>query len=132
MIANTQEAPTAARSTPPTAGPIVMPMFRPIATRLFAQATFSCGTRFGIAALEAGQNGASAIAERNAAATSGPGESMNAIAKKHAALAPSETIITRRRSKRSPSTAASGPTTPLTPSVRMSAAASQAADPVRS
>ena len=131
LIANTHGAPTTASRIPPIAGPTMMPTLRPIATRLLAQLTWSCGTRFGIAALEAGQNGASASADRNAISTSGPGDSAtNAMPAKQAAAARSDTIITVRRSNRSPSTLANGPTAPLTPSVTSSAAASHTAEPV--
>jgi hypothetical protein len=100
--------------------------------RLFAQLTWSSGTRFGIAAPEAGQNGASANADSNATNTSGPGTDATAIPAKHAAAARSERIITLRRSNRSPNTLVSGATTPVSPSVTSNDAASHPAKPVLS
>ena len=63
--------------------------------------------------------------------TSGPGaEATIAMPAKQAAAARSDTIMTVRRSNRSPSALANGPTKPLTPSVTSSDAASHTEDPV--
>ena len=132
MTRNTAGAPAAASNNPPIAGPSMMPRLRPTAMRLFAQLTWSSGTRFGIAAPEAGQNGASANADSRATKTSGPGTDATAIPAKHTAAARSERIITLRRSNRSPNTPVSGATTPVSPSVTSNDAASHAADPVLS
>ena len=86
----------------------------------------------GIAAAEADQNGCSAIADRNAAPSNQAGSWRNAIAAKHAAPARSETIMTRLRSNRSPSTPPSGAKIPATPNVRNSVNESHVAESVRS
>src|SRR3990172_1941694 len=99
---------------------------------LFTQLRCSSSTKFGIAAADAEKNGASARGDRNAIATSQTGSSANANAAKQAAPARSETIITVRRSNRSPSEPANGPTNPDTPNVSRSVAESHVAEPVRS
>jgi hypothetical protein len=55
LSANTHREPIAATSTPPTTGPSVRPVFRPIATRLFAHERCSFPAMFGIAAPDAGK-----------------------------------------------------------------------------
>ena len=71
---------------------------RPALIRPFAQPRSSSGVRFGIAAVAAGLNGASAIAATTVSASSAAGSWTNAIATNVAAPARSEMIITRRRS----------------------------------
>jgi hypothetical protein len=92
----------------------------------------SSSTRLGTAAAEADQNGASTTAATNPRASSSTGSWTNASARKHAAPARSDAIITRLRLKRSPSMPPSGANTPETPNVSSSDAESHAAEPVRS
>ena len=129
---NTIPGPIAASSTPPSAGPSMIPAFPPIWSRPFAHARSSLPTRFGMAAAEADQNGASTTAATNPRASSSAGSCTNASARKHAAPARSDTIITRLRSNRSPSIPPSGANTPDTPNVSSRDAESHAAEPVRS
>jgi hypothetical protein len=110
----------------------MMPMFRPSATRPFAQERCSSSTRFGIAAAEADQNGCSTIAERNAAPSSHAGSSRSAIAPKHAAPARSDTTMTFLRSNRSPSAPPSGAKIPAMPNVSNNVSESHVAESVRS
>ena len=124
--------PTTAMSPPATAGPIVMPVAMALAMRPLAQARSSGAARFGIAALEAGMNGISATVARKASATSSHGSSANATATKSAAATRSETIITRRRSKRSPIQPPSGIRMPWAASVTKTATETHVVDPVRS
>ena len=87
---------------------------------------------FGMAAADAIQNGVSTTAETNARASSQAGSPANAIAAKAPTPARSDTIMTRRRSNRSPIAPASGATKPFTPNVRSSVAESHAGERVRS
>ena len=84
-----------------------------------------------MAAEDAERKGASATADRKAKVSNSQGACTRAMAKKQAAPARSEAIITRRRSNRSPSAPAKGLTKPMVPKVRKRAAATHAADPVR-
>ena len=120
----TQDAPIVARSTPPTNGPTAMPACTPMVTRLFAQLMSSgVSTRFGMAARDAVKNGTSASAEPNASRISIIGACANAIAAKNRVETASATIITVRRSNRSPSAPPNGPTMPATPKVMSSESA---------
>ena len=130
--ANTALGLVTASISPPSAGPIVIPALRLAPSRLLAHVTCSGPATLGIAASDADQNGASAIAERNAHTSSHAGSSDSAIIAKQAAPASSETIMTLRRSNRSPSIPAGGPTNPRTPNVSRSDRATHAAEPVRS
>jgi len=130
--ANTVPAPAEATRSPPSSGPRRMPAFRPRATIPFAQPRSSSPTKFGIAADEADRNGASATAERNANTRSRPGSWTRAMAKKQAAAARSETIMTRCLLNRSPRAPAKGLANPTVPNVRNNAAATHVADRVRS
>jgi len=85
-----------------------------------------------MAAPEAIQNGVSTTAEMKARASSDPGSWVAAIAANAATPARSDTIMTRRRSNRSPMAPASGATNPFTPNVRNSVADSHVGDPVSS
>src|SRR5512132_66790 len=127
---NTHVGPMAATSAPPIAGPTMMPAFRPSEMRLFAHDSSDGSTMFGMAAADAIQNGVSTTAETNAKASSQPGSPANAIAAKAATPATSDTIITRRRSNRSPIAPAIGARKPLTPNVRTSVAESHAGERV--
>ena len=98
----------------------------------FAHARSSSPTRLGMAAEDAERNGDSATADRKANNSSSHGARTVAIAKKQAAPARSEAIITFRRSNRSPSAPANGLANPVVPNVRNRAAATHAAEPVRS
>jgi hypothetical protein len=83
----------------PISGPTVRPRYRPVASRLFAHDMFSFPATFGIAAEDAGKNGASNTDEIKAIASSNVGSrGTNAIANQHTAAPDSPTIITRRRS----------------------------------
>jgi hypothetical protein len=85
----------------------------------------------GIAADDAGKYGTSKAEDANAIARSTPGESVtSAIASQHNAEADSLTIMTRRRSNRSPRAPASGPRKPITAHVRSIVAEIQAVDRV--
>ncbi len=109
-----------------------MPAFFAIATMLFAHGRSSCREmRFGIAAAEADQNGTSTTADRNANASRGAGACASPMQKKNTAPRTSETIITVRRSYRSPSVPAKSPTNPVMPNVNRSVAESHAAECVR-
>ena len=129
---NTQLEPTEASSSPPMAGPTMIPEFRPSAIKPFAQLRSSSDTRLGIAAPEADQNGVSTTAEANARPSSHPGSCVNAIAAKQPTPSRSDTIITRRRSNRSPSAPARGATNPLTPNVSSNVADSHVGECVSS
>src|SRR6266545_2546439 len=129
---NTHAGPMAATSTPPIAGPTMTPAFRPSEIRPFAQDSSDGSTMFGMAAADAIQNGVSTTAETNARASSHAGSPANAIAANAATPARSDTIITRRRSNRSPIAPASGATKPFTPNVRSRVADSHAGERVRS
>ena len=122
--ANTQDPPTLAINTPPISGPTAMPVWTPIVTRLLAQLTSSSdSTRFGIAARDAVKNGISASAEPKANRINSSGACANAIATKNTVETASDTIITMRRSNRSPSAPPNGPTMPATPNVSSSESA---------
>jgi hypothetical protein len=127
----TQGAPTDATKTPPSSGPRVRPAYRPIEIRLFAHDRFSAPATLGIAAPDAAGKGASNTEAMKARASRMTGRSVrNAITSQQTAAADSPTIITRRRSKRSPIAPLIGPSSPMTPHVRIIAAATQAAEPV--
>ena len=98
----------------------------------FAHGRSSSGTRFGIAASTANQNGSEAIDATNPSATRAAGSRTKTNATQIAALRASETIITRRRSKRSAMCPATGVRNPVMPKLKSSVAASQTAEPVRS
>src|SRR4029079_5976304 len=101
--AKTHEAPTDASRRPPITGPIAIPAYMLVDTRLFAQLMSSSeSTGFGIAARDAVKNGSSASADPNARPINHSGVSTNAIATKNSADTPSHPIITVRRSKRAP------------------------------
>ena len=107
-----------ATSTPPINGPTAIPACTPIVTRLFAQLMSSAeSTRFGMAARDAVKNGTSASAEPNASRINIIGVCAKAIAAKNTVETASATIITFRRSNRSPSAPPNGPTIPATPKV---------------
>ena len=95
---NTADGPIAAVIRPPSRGPTSSPRLRPTASVEFAHSRRWLGTRLGIAAFDAGRNGASASPTSAASAISGAGWSVNAIAVAAPAAASSEAIITRRRS----------------------------------
>ena len=130
FAANTRPAPITASRTPPIAGPIMIPAFAPTWISPLAHARSSSSTRFGIAAAEADQKGVSTMAAANPTASNQPGSWLKAIAAKHAAPARSDTIMTRLRSNRSPSTPPIGANRPLTPNVSRSDADNQAAERV--
>src|SRR5207247_96262 len=98
----THAGPMAATSTPPIAGPTMMPALRPSEMRPFAQDSSDGSTMFGMAAADAIQNGVSTTAETNARASSQAGSPANAIAAKAPTPARSDTLMTRRRAHRSP------------------------------
>ena len=98
MTANAASAPTEATSTPPSSGPAMAPAVRHMPIVALAQVSSSSGTRFGIAALEAGMNGVSASDASVTSTTIASGDSATTSARKPTAAAMSDTIITTRRS----------------------------------
>ena len=119
---NTTLGPSRPATAPPSIGPSSAPALRPIAMVLLAQATSSTGTRLGTAAVDAEKYGDCAIAPMNASAISASGWCVNAITPTTPAAASSETIITLRRSMRSPSAPRSGVKMPEAPMLTKSAA----------
>ena len=112
-------------------GPKVRPAYRPMATRLLAQERLSSPATLGIAADDAGKYGTSNTEDAKAIARSSPGEWVtSAITSQHTAEADSLTIMTRRRSNRSPTAPASGPRKPITAHVSNIVAEIQAVDRV--
>jgi len=122
-------APKVATSNPPHAAPINIPADELAETTPFAHPRRSAGTIIATSALDAGENGASAMEAAADNATSTTKLPACAIAKKHAAAATSEAIMTRRRSKRSPSDPAHGLTATRAAKAAISAAANQLPDP---
>lgn len=83
--ANSQDAPNAWMSAPPTAGPIMTPALRPAASSPFTHLMSFSRTRCETVAPDPDQNGDSATAARNLPASSSAGSWASAIAPKHAA-----------------------------------------------
>ena len=97
----------------------------------FAQASSSSGTRFGIAAVDAERYGDCATAASADRPISAVGAWTNTSTTLTPAPAPSDQIMTMRRSKRSPSMPANGAARPYVPTTARSAAEPQIAEWVR-
>src|SRR4051812_46643915 len=89
FTANTQRAPTAATTAPPTRGPTTSEALNAVASMPLAHDKSSASTRLGMAAADAARNGALAAVASRARTTSAPGDRANSTATQPAAAASS-------------------------------------------